>query len=61
MVKLTYANVEQVRGGDRLIIGDGVGKVERDMKYTGGYKCFGMSLRYILENYDNVEWVSYAR
>lgn len=56
---ITFADINKIRTGDRLVFGDTVGKVCKAIKYSGGYKCCGMSLPYILENYENVEWIRY--
>jgi hypothetical protein len=52
---------KKVRVGDRLLLdGCTVGKVEIDQKYTDGLKCLGMSVKYIFENYSDVEWIRYV-
>ncbi len=57
---ITLANIPSIKAGDRLIFNDCVLKVEYDEKYADGKKCGGMSVRHIIENYENVEWVRYA-
>lgn len=58
---ITIADINKIRAGDRLIFGEDrvPNKVYRNVKYNGGYECGNMSLKYILENYENVEWVRY--
>ena len=59
-MKATIADIQNMKSGDRLIFGDCVGKIERDVKFTDNLKCAGMSVRYIIENYPDVEAVRYA-
>lgn len=56
---IKLSDINKIRGGDRLIFNGGVCKVYTNKKYNGGYECGGMSLTYILKNYENVEWVRY--
>ena len=57
MIQLTFANLHLVRAGDRIVVdGDIVRKVRYDLN-RDEYLCDGMSLPYILESYDKVEWL----
>lgn len=56
-MKITISNIHEVKSGNRLIFDGRVGIVEADKDWTGGLKCSGMSVKYIVENYNFVEVV----
>lgn len=49
-----------VRSGDRLAFGNFVGKVERSTDPVSKYKCCGMALRFIVDNYKDIELIRYV-
>lgn len=53
-VKLTFENISKVSNGDTIICEDRVFTAKFDLSYNGGYSIGGVSLRHMIENYDDV-------
>ena len=57
---LKSEHLVEVRTGDRLIVDSVVHKVEKDLRYNGGYRCGGVSVKHLFDNNGNIEWIRYA-
>lgn len=54
MLELNMSNFQEVRRGDTILYDNYKDIAEEDSSYRGGIRVGGMSLVYVIENYDRV-------
>lgn len=55
--QVTWHNIDSIKPGVTILYDGRFGKLIEDTRYTGGVRVGGMSLHYILTEYNNVFFV----